>query len=78
MLPMPFEKGHKYSKGPRKKTKKHRSNIERFFEKQWDKSNRQLSLDVDEVNHRLYNDLPLDDLLDKIINKNKHTKKRKK
>ena len=36
-----------------------------FYTKKWDTSHGRNSLDIDEVNHRLYNNLPLDDLLDK-------------
>lgn len=75
---MPFEKGHKHSQGPRGPRKKSKNSISRYYPKQWDKSARTLNLDIDEVDYRLYNDLPLDDIIDEILNKHKHYKKREK
>lgn len=40
-----------------------------FITKEWDKTFKHRTLDIDEVNHRLYNDLPLDDLIDEATNK---------
>ena len=51
---------------------KNRGSLKRYFyNKKWVTSSRHNSLDIDEVNHRLYNNLPLDDLIDEKLNKYK-------
>lgn len=55
-------------------TKRHKNGtLDRYFyTKTWVKIPSKNSLDIDEVNHRLYNDLPLDDLLNSKPRKNKN------
>ena len=64
--------------GEKKQTKKKSGTLNRhFYTKTW-KSNRHNVLSQEEVEHRIYNDLPLDDILDKAINTYKRTGKHKK
>jgi len=63
---MPFEKGHNYGgKGGRPKSnkKKNKQRLIQYKPKHWQKSMHSY-YDVDEINHRLENNLPLDDIFD--------------
>ena len=59
----------------KKPNTKNRHVIDRYFiQKEWDKSFRHRTLDQDEVDWRINNDLPLDDLIDEAANKYKRNK----
>ena len=56
------------------KTNKKSGTLDRYYlTKTWKKSKHSL-LSQEEIEHRIYNDLPLDDLLDKAANKYKKDK----
>ena len=66
---MPFEKGHKGMGGGRKKGTKSKFKLIRYVPKKWDTSFRSNAYDIEEVEHRLQNNLPLDDLIDTMNSK---------
>lgn len=73
---MAFEKGHKI-KGGRKKGGKNHFHLIRYTPKHWDTSFRNSTYDLEEMEHRINNDLPIDDLIDKMNSKYIQKKKRK-
>jgi len=73
---MAFEKGHSIRGGGRKKGSKSKFALIRYVPKKWDTSFRSNAYDIKEVEHRLQNNLPLDDLID-IMNSKWDPAKRK-
>ena len=65
---MPFEKGHKFSTG-RKSGGKNNPILIKYSPHKWDHSFKNSSYKQDEVEHRLNNNLPIDDLTDTLITK---------
>jgi len=55
--------------GEKKQTRKKSGTLDRYFYKKTWKSMKHSILSQDEVDYRINNDLPLDDLLDDNINK---------
>jgi len=67
---MPFEKGHNHGgNGGRKKGTKNKIHLIRYIPKKWDTSFRGNAYDMEEVDWRLQNNLPLDDLIDTMNSK---------
>lgn len=70
---MPFKKGHSGFSGGRKtrkyneRPKNTRQTIDRYYgNKEWEKNTSKTTLDQDEVDYYINNDLPLDELYDKM------------
>jgi hypothetical protein len=74
---MPFEKGHKGKGGGRKKGSKARFKLIRYSPKVWSTSFKNNSYNIDEITHRLENNLPIDDLVDKLVNRYSKPNKKK-
>ena len=67
---MPFEKGHTpYPNGGRKKGGKNKQRLIRYKKKEWQKSTSHNTFDQEEIEHRLNNNLPLDDIFDRFETK---------
>ena len=65
----PFEKGHKGYKGSGrpKGSKTKNSSLNTYnLHKEWKKSSLKKTLDIDEVDYYLYNDLPIEELYDEM------------
>lgn len=73
---MPFEKGHKLSTGRKKGTKNGAQSLTRYYPKKWNTTFKHNAYNIEEIEHRLNNDLPIDDLIDKLANKYSHKKKK--
>ena len=65
---MPFKKGENGS-GGRKKGGKNKQRLIRYKPKNWTKTTIHNTFDQEEIEHRLNNNLPLDDLFDKLDSK---------
>jgi hypothetical protein len=70
---MPFEKGYKPEGGSRKKGGKNKQRLIRYTPKEWKKTMHSY-YDVDEVNFRLENNLPLGDYIDTLNSKYRRRK----
>ena len=71
---MPFEKGHKGGNGGRQKGGRNKPRLIRYNPKKWEKISKHNIYDQAEIEHRLNNNLPIDDLIDTMnekYNKNK-------
>lgn len=60
---MPFKKGENGS-GGRKKGGKNKQHLIRYQKKEWQKITKHNVYDQAEIEHRLNNNLPIDDLID--------------
>ena len=65
---MGFQKGHKFGVG-RKSGGKNNTLLIKYHQKKWDHSFKNSSYKLDEIEHRINNDLPIDDLTYKLTNK---------
>jgi hypothetical protein len=60
---MPFKKGHS-SQGGRAKGTKNKQRLIRYSPKEWENITKHNIYDQEEIEHRLNNNLPIDDLID--------------
>ena len=74
---MPFEKGHKGGNGGRQKGGTNKQHLIRYQKKTWTKITNHNIYNQEEIEHRLNNNLPIDDLID-TMNEKFDSKKRKK
>lgn len=65
---MPFKKGQS-GNGGRPKGSKNKQRLIRYKKKEWQKSTIHNTFDQEEIEHRLNNNLPLDDLFDRFEKK---------
>ena len=72
-----FKKGHTIKGGGRKKGSKSKFALIRYVPKKWDTSFKTNAYNMEEVEHRLQNNLPLDDLIDTMNSKWDPTKRKK-
>ena len=73
---MPFEKGHNHS-GGRKKGSKNKQRLIQYKPKNWDTSFKRQSYNQEEINWRIQNDLPIDDIIDTMNSKYDKSKRKK-
>lgn len=74
---MPFEKGHS-SNGGRPKGSKNKKILITYKKKKWYTAFRLNSYNINDVEHRLNNDLPMDDLSENMDRKYNRGKQRRK
>ena len=65
---MPFKKGEN-GMGGRPKGSKNKQRLIRYKKKEWQRTTMHNTFNQEEIEHRLNNNLPLDDLFDKLDNK---------
>ena len=65
---MPFKKGEN-GMGGRPKGSKNKQRLIRYKKKEWQKTTMHNTFNQEEIEHRLNNNLPLDDLFDKLDSK---------